>query len=613
MSKLSSFDLGPLGIRPLVQTAIFEMLEAIDTPVSLGVSLRLRSDMSDLPTVSPHNYLSPVDYAEDAQALAFVKKLSSEFAPKLNIDLREKAQQSFLELERNTAVWNGLLHSDKGLLPHHRAILIRARRIIAECLQEPDFQWILSFGPGTTLSKKGRPSHLLAKLGDCNGLSITPGAVQYMHKLCLRDKTAYDWFCSNGLLHPLSLRFTDQLKIVDYERFSTVPKDFSRLRAISIQPDCNIILQKIVGNAIRASYDRYFNTELRRVAEMHKGMMKFASETGCFSTIDLRNASDTIPYSLVKQLLPADWFRILADLRPNKVEINGELHSAERFSCNGCGYTFELETLVFRAICEAVLELDNSPYSSVSVFGDDIVVTSSQGIACREALEAFGFTANVDKTFIGMSPGFRESCGADWFNGQNVRPVYFKDFSNGIEGVYALANRITDTASISSVSSHVDRSTTGVFPRLESTMDGITSGLIDPVLIGLTHYLDRRYQRAFRVTLTQLPLDMRFGGPKLLGDAVITGLKPQLHWGKAPTITSSDSLCAFAAKGRGYFEITGLRQKPIKIPYGRLGSPYLQLVYVALAGQSEGLTPRGSPYSVTTTRYACQLDDVVWC
>lgn len=615
MSKLSDFDLGEQGIYPLVSTAIYEMLEAIGSPLALGISLRLRSfDLTDLPVVSPHDYLDVTSFAADAQALAFVKKASSKLC-KSSEDLHAKAKNAFLELESRTAVTNASLHSPKDLCPRDRAVLYRARRIIAECLGDIDISSVWSFGPGTTLSKRGQPSHLLAKLGDTRGLSITPGAVHLMHKLCLSDKAAFEWFCSNGLLHPLSLRFTDQLKIVDYERFSTVPKDFSKLRPISIQPDCNIILQKLVGTAIRDRYDCYFKTSLRHAANEHRDLMKFASETGALSTIDLSNASDSIPFSLVRNLLPADWFRVLTDLRPNWVMFPGEdgLHSAERFSGMGCGYTFELETLMFRAISEAVLELDGLPTAFVSVFGDDIVVTSDSAPAVALALEAFGFVLNVQKTYVGSSPGFRESCGADWFNGRNVRPVYFKDFSNGIEGVYALANRVTDVARISTFSSTKPRGNTSVFARLELLMDGLKAESIDPSLILLTHYLDRRFQRAFRTVLKAIPLDLRFGGPTVLGDSVLHGLKPTLNWGPNIDIQMNGSLLEYVGNGRGFCEITGIRVKPILLPLSRLGSPFLQIVYIALGGGSEGVTPRNSSYSTRIARFMCPPDDVHWC
>lgn len=595
-------------INPLVLTTIHEVLAAIDSPTSLGIHLRIRENsLGDLPVVAPINYCDVSKFCEDAQALGLVKKIEGHIPARPA--LADEAIQRFFGVETHVKSVNEFLTSPSLHCNRTRALIVYARRIIHDVLGTIDLDWRLSFGPGTTLSKKGRPSHILAKLGDTNGLSITPGAVYHMHKLCLSDKAAYAWFVSNGLLHPLSLRFTDQLKVVDYERFATVPKDFTQLRCISTQPDCNIILQKVVGDAIRRRYDSYFATELRHVPTEHKALMKFASSTGCLSTIDLKNASDSIPSALVELLLPNDWLRLLKDLRPNSIMVNGDLHSAQRFSANGNGYTFELETLLFRAICEATLELENSTdYAWCSVFGDDILVTSHDGAACVKSLELLGFTVNVAKTFVGTEPGFRESCGSDWFDGRNVRPIYFRSFSNGIEGAYALANRVHRIATIATHSWNGDTNNADILARLESTLAGVNASVISPELIRLTHFLDRRFQRAFRNVLAAIPSKLRFGGPQILGDTVLHSVQPVLK------VSLHGCLTDYGHNGNGYIEFKALGRKTTRLPLARLGSPFLQIVYVALGGESEGVSPRNASYEINFKgSYSLPPDDVVWC
>jgi hypothetical protein len=56
-----------------------------------------------------------------------------------------------------------------------------------------------------------------------------------------------------------------------------------------------------------------------------------------------------------------------------------------------------------------------------SVYGDDIVVRGSLAPEVLKLLRLIGFRHNPRKTFI--QGQFRESCGSDWFNGKDVRPV----------------------------------------------------------------------------------------------------------------------------------------------------------------------------------------------
>jgi hypothetical protein len=73
------------------------------------------------------------------------------------------------------------------------------------------------------------------------------------------------------------------------------------------------------------------------------------------------------------------------------------------------------------------------------VFGDDIIVPTDLYEETLQALSALGFIPNTDKSF-GAGP-FRESCGADWFNGKSVRGVYCKHLRSA-QDRYSLINRL---------------------------------------------------------------------------------------------------------------------------------------------------------------------------
>lgn len=95
----------------------------------------------------------------------------------------------------------------------------------------------------------------------------------------------------------------------------------------------------------------------------------------------------------------------------------------EKFSSMGNGFTFELETILYRTLAATVCGR-----SSVSAFGDDLIVLSDMFRDVLATLRFFGFTPNEKKTF-GEGP-FRESCGGDFFNGKPVRAHYLKELPN---------------------------------------------------------------------------------------------------------------------------------------------------------------------------------------
>jgi hypothetical protein len=108
----------------------------------------------------------------------------------------------------------------------------------------------------------------------------------------------------------------------------------------------------------------------------------------------------------------------------------------------GNGFTFELETLLFRCIANVMSR--NSQNSDewhareVSTFGDDIICPADSAKDVIAALKFFGFQINEGKTFV--SGEFRESCGGDFFRGHDVRPHFLKESPNEPHQLIALAN-----------------------------------------------------------------------------------------------------------------------------------------------------------------------------
>jgi hypothetical protein len=164
--------------------------------------------------------------------------------------------------------------------------------------------------------------------------------------------------------------------------------------------------------------------------------------SGEIATIDLRGASDHISSELVDWFLPSDWLVVLETLRSAEYKIgrHGTWSQYEKFSAMGNGFTFPLESLLFYCVTKACVRYCGSAVSDIRVFGDDITVPWDAALLTIEALAFLGFQTNRDKTHI--VGYFRESCGADYVNGVDVRPVYLDKCPRGAMEVFDLHNRL---------------------------------------------------------------------------------------------------------------------------------------------------------------------------
>lgn len=229
-------------------------------------------------------------------------------------------------------------------------------------------------------------------------------------------------------------------RIINGNRFTTVPKDCTTDRGICIEPSLNVTYQLSVGRVIRKRL-RDIGIDLLYGQAVHKRIVESASLTCEIGSIDLSSASDTIAYELVKLIVPPSWFEILDSLRSPSTKIDGRWLKNEKFSSMGNGYTFELETALFYTLGAAVCELKNHNPKVLSVYGDDILLDTAVCPEMLVALSYFGFIPNKRKTFTSGIP-FRESCGSDFYMGFPVRGHYVKEEPTEPVDYVKLANGI---------------------------------------------------------------------------------------------------------------------------------------------------------------------------
>lgn len=236
--------------------------------------------------------------------------------------------------------------------------------------------------------------------------------------------------------------------VVRGSRLSFVPKTSKISRTICTEPVLNMLFQKGIQRVLESRLKQVCCIDLSTQQTKNRELARIGSQTGRFGTIDLSSASDTISLSFVRWALPRDVLNILLrtacryTILPDGREI--ELHM---ISSMGNAFTFPLQTILFTAIVYGVYRALGikflRPYKhnlgNFAVNGDDIIVVSeAYDLVCR-VINRCGFKVNVDKSFnIGT---FRESCGLDFYQGQNVRGVYIKSLSNDHDR-YSAINRL---------------------------------------------------------------------------------------------------------------------------------------------------------------------------
>lgn len=397
-----------------------EFLENLETPRSLTVWLLLSAGDTESHrqlvglTCDPRPFESVDEFARRYAATKFLSK-----NPTLNTgwDLKQIAITTARDAERACKQTNekirryqsgavDALGLDEGILTR---IQQKIASILSSCPRPRDVGW----SRGRTTSAFRESLSATQKYG--SRLDVTPSCARWAFAL-LRDSPLWGAAAldSDG---PSSV-LARGLNYIPGNVMMTVPKSAKTERIICYEPHLNIRCQLAIGTSIREGLRRHgVNLNDQSVNQRRA---KLGSKTGHLATLDLSAASDTISKELVWLLLPYGWASMLDDMRSKttlwldtgKVEVN------EKFSSMGCGFTFELESLIFYAAAMAVCGSD------VSVYGDDIIIPSNHYREVVDVLSALGFSVNTAKSY--SEGNFRESCGFDAFRGCNVTPVYLR-------------------------------------------------------------------------------------------------------------------------------------------------------------------------------------------
>lgn len=245
-------------------------------------------------------------------------------------------------------------------------------------------------------------------------------------------------------------------------RVTAVPKTPVTPRIIAVEPTA---MQYVQQSLRRGLYDAIEQSKTLngvigfRDQTRNREAARVGSICGSIATIDLAEASDRVHCWLVARM-----FKYLPDLRAAlfisrspyaKVPGYSEPLKLEKFASMGSATCFPIETMCFLQIiltaacwdrrwrtpdCVSYEDLVRiMDQDHITVFGDDICCSADIASTVCDFLEDFGLKVNRSKSYMtnavndygrssvcGMVGTFRESCGADWFDGYDVKPVYLR-------------------------------------------------------------------------------------------------------------------------------------------------------------------------------------------
>jgi len=388
---------------------------------------------------------SVYDLIHIRQALGFFTKLEQ---LDIGVDKEMAARLKFLLTEAKCRETNALFapFATSGIAFSFPKgvdqVLYLAQQKIARLLGDvPSFKEMdFKFSPGATSTVPKHKSCARIKLSTApscttNLLSELPSFFREVpHWSCLHSKLSID--ADDWLVETVNVALS-------HGKLSFVPKNAKTYRAVMTEPSINGVIQ--------AGYGRHIAGKLRRVGQdirdqtKNQRLAREGSLTGDLATLDLVSASDLISTGLAGHLLPVEWYLALSKCRtPYYTDGDGaEEHFLHKFSSMGNGFTFPLQTLIFWSLvtsCADVLGVDVSSRDSnnvVSVYGDDIICPVGLVDLVIKVFTCCGFEVNTLKSY--WSGPFRESCGADYYKGIDIRPYYQKNLISG-ETLFSLHN-----------------------------------------------------------------------------------------------------------------------------------------------------------------------------
>jgi len=209
-----------------------------------------------------------------------------------------------------------------------------------------------------------------------------------------------------------------------------VPKDSRGPRVIVREPYDLLIHQMAFQDWLIPVLEKSTHGHIQFLDQTKfRELAREGSLNGKWATLDLKEASDRVSYRLIKHLFK-DCPGVREFLFRYRTHFtclpSGQVLRLAKLSGMGSGFTFPLMSLLIHlSIVRGIVNHAHISYKEaakhVFVYGDDIIVSSRYRTVAEQSLQKVGLKVNISKSY--SSGGFRESCGGDYFHGNDVTPV----------------------------------------------------------------------------------------------------------------------------------------------------------------------------------------------
>jgi hypothetical protein len=230
----------------------------------------------------------------------------------------------------------------------------------------------------------------------------------------------------SSMVKLLGVKPSDKLLKHNSLNLIQVPKSWKTYRSITPLTLLSLFYSNGLGQIVTERL-RTVGLDIRRLQNRHRNLVRGFSMSRSHATADLSAASDSITIELLNQVLPRKWYCAVRKALVSQVsyELEGQTRRAYTASVlpMGNGLTFPVETLIFYCLIRAIGDLTGID-GVFSVYGDDLIYPSKLHKFVVRVFPHFKLKLNLDKTFVKYP--FRESCGADFYRGADVRPFYLQ-------------------------------------------------------------------------------------------------------------------------------------------------------------------------------------------
>ncbi len=229
------------------------------------------------------------------------------------------------------------------------------------------------------------------------------------------------------------LRIREELPV----RVVFVPKTQTAPRVIAIEPSHMQYMQQSVKDYVYKAIEghRLTKRSIRFTRQDVNQRLAYSSSIDKrLATLDMKDASDRVHLHLVQRIFKTSWLlEYLEDARSLHATLpNGRNIVLFKYASMGSALCFPVEAMVFYTLIQVAMhQLDGRRPSSrsirdysrqIDIYGDDIIVPVEYTDVVVNYLESYALKVNVNKSF--RYSNFRESCGADFYKGIPVNPVY---------------------------------------------------------------------------------------------------------------------------------------------------------------------------------------------